>query len=127
MSTQPPLTGTDIGWFVILTLVLLALVVGSMLIFVAGVGPHIPGFDQEMPVAGLRTIDKLMLFVGVIVGAAVSLVSTALLARRYASASTKDRWTLQFQHGRAQMPTLQRTLAEKWLNCVRGDGNGNAL
>jgi hypothetical protein len=126
MSKQPPFTGADIGWFVVLMLVMLALVVGSMLIFVVGVGPHIPGFDQEMPISGLRTIDKLMLFVGVMVGAAVSLASTALLARRYASASTKDRWTLQFQHGRAQMPTLQRTLAEKWLNYVRGDGSGNA-
>jgi hypothetical protein len=127
MSTQPPLTAADVGWFVALLFVMLASIVVSILIFVVWVGPEIPGFDREVAVAGLRSVDKLMLFVGTIVGVAVSGATTALLARRYASASTKDRWTLQFQNGRTQMPMWQSALAEKWLNCVRRDTSRNAL
>jgi len=125
---NPKITASDIGWMVLFMVLFLLSVVGGMLIFSAYLTPAVLGTPNSVPRVGLeKLVEFVLLFGGMALSMGAALLVFCLLARRFLSSSSYERWALQLENGADRFHPIQLSVARHVMNFIKPGGQSNAL
>jgi hypothetical protein len=111
---------TDLPWLVVTLVTCLVLMIGSMFLAAAYLTPWLLGVPNNAPRQGLaKIVEPLVLFGGIVFGAACAIGLLSLLWRNFLPQETYDRWAQQFQAQASLMPWPVRKVGECLLRLTR--------